>query len=249
MSTTRSRSPSPPPSALRTPRWPGRLCELHDVLRRESGRGIHEKALQEAWILIHGAVFRYLGAHASTLGSAPREDLEDLASEKSLDLVRRIESGSWDLSGRDPGEVAGFLSTVARNGLVDLFRKKGKMTAVEDDADLPDVPRDASPEPPEAAVERRAFAGALRDCAGELSGRDRTVWFFRVFYDLSSKEIARHPEVRLKAPHVDVILQRCRNAVRECMDGKGYRPEDVLPGTFAELWSTFRMSRTPGGAR
>ncbi|NNE43225.1 MAG: hypothetical protein HKN12_03380, partial [Gemmatimonadetes bacterium] len=122
---------------------------------------------------------------------------------------------------------------------IDLFRARGRETALPDEPTAPpEAP--ARAERPEDRLERRRFAESLRDCAGQLTARDRTVWFFRVFYDLSSREIAGHPEVGLKAPHVDVILQRCRQAVRKCMDGKGYQPGDLPPGTFSELWAAFR---------
>jgi RNA polymerase sigma factor (sigma-70 family) len=172
--------------------------------------------------------------------------VEHLASEKALDLVRRLESGAWDLEGRDPGEVTGFLSTVARNGLVDLFRERGRHVEHEEHEIEPAAGSAAAPELPPVPLERKAFARSLRDCASRLTARDRTVWFFRVFYDLRSREIAQHPEVRLKPAHVDVILQRCRKAVGECMSRKGHEPGELPPGTFAELWDAFRMPRSPG---
>jgi DNA-directed RNA polymerase specialized sigma24 family protein len=91
-------------------------------------------------------------------------------------------------------------------------------------------------------VERRDFAQALRGCAEELKPRSRLVWFLRIFCSMSSKEIAVHPEVKIKASHVDVLMQRARDAVRDCMRRKGYKPQDMPPGTFVEIWKTFRMS-------
>jgi RNA polymerase sigma factor (sigma-70 family) len=230
------------------PRWPRRLLEVHRILQSSSGEGPRRAAFEEAWLLIHSALGRYLDLHAARMGSADREDVEDLASEKALELVRRLESGAWNPEGRDPGEVAGFLSTVARNGLVDLFRERGRHVEHEehDEREIQPAAGSASvSETPAIRLERRTFARALRACASQLSARDRTVWLFRVFYDLRSREIARHPEVRLKPSHVDVILQRCRSTVRDCMSRKGHQPGELPPGTFAELWDAFRMPPSP----
>lgn len=230
--------------SVEPPRWPGRLLDAHAVLRAP-GAGAREKraALEDAWLILHTALVRFARAHASRGGQASREDVEDVASEKALELVRRLESGAWDPSGHGPGAIAGFLGTVARNGLVDRFRKQGKHMELRDE--------DAEAQPSEAPVdgnadarlESRVFATALQDCAARLKERDRCVWFFRVFYELPSREIAAHPEIRLKAPHVDVILQRCRRAVRDCMRKKGHEVTELPRGTFLHLWETWRMPK------
>jgi hypothetical protein len=56
---------------------------------------------------------------------------------------------------------------------------------------------------------------------------------------MRTKEIAAHPRVGLKPGHVDVLMQRARSGIRECMQQKGYQPQDMLPGTFVELWRIF----------
>lgn len=225
-------------------RWPLRLRELGDVLRSDRGDAIRRAALEEAWLLLHAALHRFLRHHAARFGSVHLEDLQDLCSEKSLELVRRIESGQWDLSGRDGGEIAGFVSTVARNGLVDLFRERDR-TVVDGDAGeaagrSEPHPLRTAPESPEVGVERKDFAGALLECARGLSPRDRAAWFLRVFYDLPSRDIAAHPDVVAKASHVDVILQRSRRSVRDCMKGKGRNDAELPPGTFTQVWAAFR---------
>jgi DNA-directed RNA polymerase specialized sigma24 family protein len=95
-------------------------------------------------------------------------------------------------------------------------------------------------DPPDAAVERKEFVGALLRCIERMDQRSRRIWFFRVFYDFSSKDIAVHPDINLKASHVDVLLQRSRKAIRECMQSQNYDAHDMPPGTFTELWKIFR---------
>ena len=60
---------------------------------------------------------------------------------------------------------------------------------------------------------------------------------------MPSKDIAVHPELCLKASYVDVLLQRVRQAIRDCMLRKGFEAQDMPPGTFAELWGAFRLER------
>jgi RNA polymerase sigma factor (sigma-70 family) len=226
------------------PLWPERVQCLSRELRatRDSCR---RKALQgELWLLLHMALGRYLSAQGAHRGRLPREDLEDLAAQKALELLASAERGSWEVAVRTPGEIASYVSTVARNGLIDHARRHlGGAMAQAEEAELETALENESLQPveaPEVAVERREFANALTECAAELSGRSRTIWFFRVFYDMSSKEIAGHPEVAIKPGHVDVVLQRCREAIRDCMKRKGHGTGQMPPGTFLELWKRFR---------
>ena len=57
----------------------------------------------------------------------------------------------------------------------------------------------------------------------------------------STKEIAAHPLVSLKAGHVNVLLHRAREAMRTCMRSKGHEPRDMPVGTFVELWKACRL--------
>jgi RNA polymerase sigma factor (sigma-70 family) len=187
------------------------------------------------------------------LGSVSREDAEDIAADKSLDLVCKIELEVWDPTKRSPSEITGYLSKVARNGLVDRLREAGRWVeiATEDqpewDPDLSvlETPDDSRkpPDPPSNLLERKEFVATLRRCAEELTPRSRIVWFLRVFCQLSSREIAEHPQVSSRSSHVDVILHRARHALSECMRAKGCEPGDMPPGTFAELWESCRLDK------
>ena len=53
---------------------------------------------------------------------------------------------------------------------------------------------------------------------------------------MTSRDISEHPLVGVSAAHVDVIVQRARDALRRCLEGRGHR-SDVLPrGAFTMLW-------------
>lgn len=232
-------------------RWQARLKELCVTLRDSVDEFARDQVRTEAWLLLNSAIMRYLRYHVTRFGQVGSEDLQDIASQKSLDLMCRAESGSWDISRRLPSEIAGFLSTVARNGLVDVLRKSGRYVEHQQE-DRTDLDRDGvqprqvvhSSDPPDLHLQRREFAMALRRCADKLDPRSRLVWFFRVFYDMSSKQIGGHPEIRLKASHVDVLLQRARHAIAKCMQGQGFDRYDIPPGTFVALWKAFRLEQS-----
>ena len=147
-----------------------------------------------------------------------------------------------------PAQLCSFISTLARNGLVDHLRTGGGRRFVDLDAaqDVEAVEvrvrgqwRD---EASDAAVDRARFAQALRDCALRLKPKTRKMWFFRVFYEMPTKEIATHPAIGMKPGAVDVSLQRCREQIRECMRSKGFDSGSIPHGTFAVLWEAFRSS-------
>jgi RNA polymerase sigma factor (sigma-70 family) len=228
-------------------RWPLRLRELSQKMRSSPDGPARDQIRQEAWIILAHALRRYLESQEISRASLCPEDIEDLASEKSFDLMRKLESGKWGIADRSGAEIAAFLAATARNGAVDHLRSPkhrhrvgGK--AAERAADLPgltETPREA----PDSPLERRAFIEALRDCAGRLSPRSRRIWFFRVFYGLATKEIAAHPGIALKPGHVDVVLSDVRRTVSDCMEAKGQRLRQLPVGSFFEIWKSFREIR------
>jgi len=235
------RSPRP-----RVGRWAARLRQLSREAQSPETEGL-------LWQMLNTALAEYLRQQAARMQHVSREDIEDIASKKALDLVHRIVVGKWDVLHRSPEEIASFVSTTAKHELLNLTRR-AKRRVLPRDEDRPewDVGRTGEGqtmsmmEAPDALVERREFAFALRDCAAQLKPRSRAVWFLRVFCDMSSKRIAAHPAVSLKVGHVDVVLQRCRKAMRECMGKKGFLSQDMPPGAFVELWKAIWRERAAG---
>lgn len=219
------------------PGWAEQIAPAARALRR--ARPARQRDARAAlWLLLHAALFAALRAQAGKVLAVSREDLEDLASAKALELLLRAEEGAWDLSSRLPREVAGYIAKVARHGLIDLARRRGRECPGPDDPDawshaLSDGALAAGPEDHLAAQE---FIGALRDCVAGLSGRARDVWFRRAFLERPSREIA--VRLGLRESHVDVIVQRAREALRQCMQGKGHRDADARPGAFVEIWAS-----------
>jgi RNA polymerase sigma factor (sigma-70 family) len=230
--------------------WPVHLTDLALRLRAPLDPATRAALRGELWVVLQAALMRFLRAHAGAR-SASREDLEDLAATKALELLRRAESGAWDPGGRSAESVVGYVASMARHGLADLGRRNRREARSDDPAwesRVLDPGAAAGRTPPShAEAEGREFAAALADCVERLEGRARRVWFFRAYFEMSSREIAAHPEVRLTAAHVDVVVQRARRALRECMERKGHDPGDAPAGAFLELWRSLERLRDPVG--
>jgi len=221
---------------------------------RSDPDAVGSPAWRDAWLLVSTALLRYLRMHsARTGGAAPAEDLEDLASQKSLELVGRAVSGAWDPSGYTAGQAATYLATAARNCLFDWLERERRFTRPGSDAaSRPSDPAEDSPEagmewattsdvePPDRAVLRREFADALCRCVRGLDRRSRNAWVLRALFEMTSRDIARHPEVNARVGHVDVLLFRGRQAVRRCMDRRGHDLADVPAGVLVDLWHRHR---------
>lgn len=251
------------------PQWPSRLCALLQAAASPAEPGPCRRALcEETWLLLRAALVSGLERQARRCGPLDREDLEDLASEKSLELVLAAEEGKWRVEDRSPGEIAGYLASVARNAVVDHLRRCGRMirdpgldwaesgdgrVAVHGGAGPParEVRRaDLLPaaESPDAAPERREFTAALAQCLASLPSRSQRVWLLRVLFDMSARDIAAHPDVEVRQDQVDVVVHRARHLMGRCMRKKGFDAEALPPGTFAELWRRFRIrSPAPSG--
>jgi len=228
-------------------RWPARLIELCEELRRPDRP---PRAREECWVLVRDALVRFLRGYAARQAAVNPEDLEDLASSKALEILVRAESGEWDPRGRHPAEVAGYLATVARNGLSRLAAGQARRP-LSLDAETPDSESLAERLPgggaaPDVQMEAREFVEALRECAGRLQPRSRTIWFLRAALDLPSRDIAAHPAVGLNVPHVDVVLQRAREALRECLRARGWTAADFPAGAFAAMWPGLAAFAPPG---
>jgi RNA polymerase sigma factor (sigma-70 family) len=158
-----------------------------------------------------------------------------------MELLQQVESGKWGMGAHSEAEIAGFLSSVARNALADVVRRAGRRREVMVGlaGEAMEVPGGRERVGADHALESREFAGALRTCVEALDARARHAWIFRVFHEMSSAEIAAHPDVRTNPPHVDVILQRARRKVGACMQAMGHEPKEVPTGAFMELWVHF----------
>ena len=96
------------------PRWAARLHELCPQIARPAGVRLRS----EAWQIVYFNLGRYLRYHAARLGKVSADDIADISAQKTLELMAKADIASGRLSELAPEQIPGFLSTVARNGLI-----------------------------------------------------------------------------------------------------------------------------------
>ena len=228
-----------PPGAL----WPDRIRVLARAWSEESSAQARESAQAELWTLVNLVLQRYARTHAARLGKISREDIRDIAADKTLELLQRLDARTWAPWADSAAEVCSFLAVVARNGVVDLLRERRREVphAVRwesaDDADLMDLtPLPSTFRTCAVPGEGAEYAKAILECLSRLAFKARLVWFLRAFYDLSSAQVAHHPGVASKPAAVDTMVRRVRVRLRTCLEAKGHDPERFPTGTFTALW-------------
>jgi DNA-directed RNA polymerase specialized sigma24 family protein len=214
--------------------WPERIRELGAICRGTASPEDSARAIAEMWVLLNLSLKKYVRGHSARLKRISPDEISDIAAEKALELLRRLDSKDWDPSGSSPAQLCGFLATIARNGLVDHHRVRRREVSASDGFD---VPSSASQE---SAVDGARYARAILDCAENLSARARRAWFLRVFYEFGSSDIARDPVVATTSAGVDQMLARSREQMRSCVEGKGLPLGPLPPGTFVRLWDMTR---------
>ncbi len=226
-------------------RWAEALVEhSRQLLAMPAGAG-REQLRGRIWEILSHALMRALRRHSSTVGQLGEDDLRDLAAEKALDLLRRIDQGVWTPHESELAQGASFVSRVARNGLIDAQRRHGRLVRpIDMETDYHEaIERQRGPAPPPAAEsEQEDFVNALLECSEGLKPRSRHAWFLRVCYEMSSANIGAHPEVDAKATNVDMMISRARDQVSACLKRKGFGRDDVTPGSFVALWRGFQKS-------
>lgn len=243
--------PSPPPA------WPGEVARLQAELTAAPRGPARDAARVALWRLLVEALARFVREHARRAGEPHDAAIEDIAVEKALEMLARAESGAWSTAGRAPGEIVRFVAQAARHGWLDHAARSRRVTRVGSEAEL-EALVGAGPasggeglsgrgSTAEGPVVARELAQALRACVARLPERERRVWFFRAYYEMSSRDIAGHPSVRLEAGHVDVVNQRARDSLRRCMRGKGHDLVTWPREAFVELWEVLEALAPSAG--
>jgi RNA polymerase sigma factor (sigma-70 family) len=216
----------------------GQLAGTLDDTARAHARG-------ELWLLLSAVLARFARAQVHTLGPLSREDLEDLVATKALDLLRRIEGGSLVLGRESDGDVSGFIARTSRNAVIDHLRRERTRRGGSDDPvesiDVAELAIDPArdEDAPSHRVELAELTCALETCVEALAPRARRIWIFRTFLEMSSRDIAAHPDIRLTPAHVDVIVSRSRSALRACLEHAGFDASHLSVAGMARLWDRF----------
>jgi RNA polymerase sigma factor (sigma-70 family) len=235
--------------------WAERVLLLAQQLAVPLEDAARAHARGELWLLLSAVLARFARSQVRTLGPLSREDLEDLVATKALDLMHRIESGSLVLSREEDGDVSGFIARISRNAIIDhLRRERTRRGGNNDPAGSIDVTELAidpvhDGDAPSNRVELEELTRALEKCVENLAPRARRIWILRTFFELSSREIAEHPDIQLTPANVDVIVSRTRTALRACLKQGGFDASHLAVAGMARLWDRFvRVGREDGDA-
>lgn len=219
-------------AAPAAPAWAAQVaCAVHGLQSAPPTEA--EAARIRLWKLLHASLFAALRHQACRVARFTREDLEDLASAKALELLRQVESRKWSIEGRHAGEVGGFLLRVARNGLVDLARSRTREVLPATGAGPANEV--AEMEDPADITATREFVASLERCVDGLQPRARAVWYRAAVLERPSRETAA--ALGLTVGNVDVIAQRTRATLVECMARGGHRSTEVSARAFVRLWA------------
>ncbi len=229
------------------PAWATELAGICTTISSTSADSDRGHVRDRLWLILRLALLRYLRMHGARFGSVRPEDLEDLGAQKSLELLDRIVSGAQDLGGRTGAQIAAFLSVAARNAVLDLAKRDGRLVRPEPhewerQAHGPTSDPNQTSEA-EARIDAAEFTRDLLRCLGGLQPRSRLIWFFRAFYEMSSREIAAHPRIGLAFAHVDVLMQRNRDAIQKCLAQAGHESGHIPAGAYALVWEAARSWR------
>lgn len=221
--------------------WPDRLIALCREQRAAADEVRQRGIRADMCLLVDMAMTAYIHRYLRSHGHLEREEIRDIASDKTLAVLRSLDTGTFDPVALTPAQVRGYLSAVARNGLVDSLRRNGKRGRTEFTSNVLAELREApATDGAEINVALAQFVEALSDCVARLTPRARRVWFMRVFLELPSRVVGARAEIAMSPAAVDMLQSRTRRMLRACLEGKGFDAGDVPPGTFVAVWERLR---------
>ena len=200
----------------------------------------------EFWILAQSALLRFVRRAARKYPYLADEAAADIAAAKTLELFLKFDDASWKPADAEPAEIAAYIATVAKNGLVDHVRRDARyVRGTPAGEDLDATNRTETSSAPHLVHEQALFLDSLCACLDRLTSKAKRLWILRVLYGVPSKHLARHPLVASTPQAVDMSLSRSRGAVRACLQKKGLQSDALPEGTFFRLWLRIRGEVDP----
>lgn len=141
---------------------------------------------------------RYLGADDA--------EADDLAQETFLAVLRK------PFEQRSPAETFAYLRSVARNKLLGLRRREGRIVPLDEFSVADDVWDRL------VRGDGEEMLDALEDCLEHVNGRARQAIEMHYREEQSREEIAA--ALGLKPEGVKTLLRRTRAALRDCIERK-----------------------------
>ena len=146
--------------------------------------------------------------------SAPDTDAEDIYQETFCLVLQKIRGGEV----REPDRLSGFIVSVARNLVIDHFRRSARQQAREEPAETAAL---YSPEPSQfdRLLQEQRKRLARRVLAAMPSERDRTVLFRFYIADDDKDRICE--DLGLSSHHFNQVLCRARERFRSLLEEMG----------------------------
>jgi RNA polymerase sigma-70 factor (ECF subfamily) len=160
-----------------------------------------ELALEELVARYQQKVFSYI-----LMVVRNRELSEDLFQDVFIKVINTLRSGNY----REEGKFSQWIMRIARNLIIDYFRKNQKMSFVENNYDNSDI-FDGFSEPSmsiEQAIITKQIYETLLNLVTLLPAEQREVLNMRLYQDMSFKEIAAQTNVS-----INTALGRMRYAI------------------------------------
>jgi RNA polymerase sigma-70 factor (ECF subfamily) len=159
-----------------------------------------EPALEELVSRYQQKVFSYILTVVRN-----KELAEDLFQETFIKVVNTLRTGNY----REEGKFSQWIMRIARNLIIDYFRRNQKMTFVENNygVDILDGFSEPSMSIEQIIITQQIHA-SLRDLVTLLPKEQREVLIMRLYQDMSFKEIAEQTNVS-----INTALGRMRYAI------------------------------------
>ncbi|MDR1793763.1 MAG: sigma-70 family RNA polymerase sigma factor [Bacteroidales bacterium] len=167
---------------------------VHDYLNG------NELALKELIERYHQKVFSYI-----LMVVHNKELAEDLFQDTFIKVIHTIKAGSY----REEGKFTQWIMRIARNLIIDYFRKNQKMAFVENSSPL-DI-FDTFSEPTltvEQSIIMKQIYESLQGLIDLLPKRQKEVLYMRLYQEMSFKDIAEQTNVS-----INTALGRMRYAI------------------------------------
>jgi RNA polymerase sigma-70 factor (ECF subfamily) len=159
-----------------------------------------ESALEELVRRYQQKVFSYI-----LMIVRNKELAEDLFQDTFIKVINTLRTGNY----REEGKFSQWIMRIARNLIIDYFRKNQKMSFVENNYDMDIL--DGISEPSmsiEQVIITNQIHESLRDLVLLLPKEQREVLTMRLYRDMSFKEIAEQTNVS-----INTALGRMRYAI------------------------------------
>jgi len=160
----------------------------------------HEIALEELVARYQQKVFSYI-----LMVVRNRELAEDLFQDTFIKVINTLRTGSY----REEGKFSQWIMRIARNLIIDYFRRNQKMSFVENNygTDIFDGFSEPSMSVEQVIITQQIHE-SLRDLVTLLPAEQREVLTMRLYQDMSFKEIAEQTNVS-----INTALGRMRYAI------------------------------------